>query len=451
MATLKRSLSPKVTGDGKKEIIIFASKGRGMQWKIKSGFFISPERFNAKDGKITRPRNHKEAYELQQLEAELVNLEQFLIGYINKTPGEHITLGSIYEEIARRNHPELYKGAEPDGFFKTLETFIEKHRTPQGEELSKGRIARYNVLKRSLMRFELYMACTTKKGFKLTLENLDAELLGKYEHFMRHEADIALLYPEILEAAPTDNRKKPHAPISKGTNTIVSLFKALRAFLNWCTDNGLIEVNPAKGYHGAKTERYGTPYYITLQERDLIAGFDLSQSPALEAQRDIFIFQCYVGCRVGDLMRLTPANIIDNGVEYIPSKTSKDRADVVRVPLHSSAMEIIRKYAFKCGSKLLPFISAQKYNDAIKSIFEKCGIVRMVTVINPSTGKEEQRPLNEIASSHLARRTFVGNLYRQVKDPNLVGKLSGHKEGSRAFVRYRDIDEEMKRDLINLL
>ena len=56
-----------------------------------------------------------------------------------------------------------------------------------------------------------------------------------------------------------------------------------------------------------------------------------------------------------------------------------------------------------------------------------------------------------LASSHLARRCFVGNLYKQVKDPNLVGALSGHKEGSRAFARYREIDEQMKQDLVNLL
>mgnify|MGYP006946267864 FL=1 len=51
----------------------------------------------------------------------------------------------------------------------------------------------------------------------------------------------------------------------------------------------------------------------------------------------------------------------------------------------------------------------------------------------------------------MARRTFIGNLYKQVKDPNLVGSLSGHTEGSKAFARYRDIDEEMKTDLVKLL
>ena len=81
----------------------------------------------------------------------------------------------------------------------------------------------------------------------------------------------------------------------------------------------------------------------------------------------------------------------------------------------------------------------------------KAGIERMVTVRNPVTGKNEQKCIADVASSHLVRRTFVGNLYKQVKDPNLVGKLSGHKEGSRAFARYRDIDDDMVREMTNLL
>ena len=119
------------------------------------------------------------------------------------------------------------------------------------------------------------------------------------------------------------------------------------------------------------------------------------------------------------------------------------------MPLHPVAAALVEKY--RGGKKLFPFITPQRYNDAIKAIFTLCGITRPVTVLNPTTGQEEQRPINQIASSHIARRTFVGNLYKQVKDPNLVGKLSGHKEGSKAFARYRDIDEDMRRDLINLL
>jgi integrase len=144
-------------------------------------------------------------------------------------------------------------------------------------------------------------------------------------------------------------------------------------------------------------------------------------------------------------------SVINNAIEYVPRKTKEGRPVTVRVPLNTTAKEIVNRYVDKEGDALLPFISEQKYNLAIKDFFKLAGITRLVTVINPTTGEEEKRPLNEIASSHISRRTFIGNLYKKVKDPNLVGSLSGHKEGSRAFARYREIDEEMKIDLVNLL
>ena len=52
---------------------------------------------------------------------------------------------------------------------------------------------------------------------------------------------------------------------------------------------------------------------------------------------------------------------------------------------------------------------------------------------------------------HMARRTFIGNIYKLVQDPNLISALTGHVEGSRAFSRYRTIDMDMKMDLVKIL
>ena len=123
----------------------------------------------------------------------------------------------------------------------------------------------------------------------------------------------------------------------------------------------------------------------------------------------------------------------------------------VRVPLNAIAREILAKYADYAGPPLFPLMAEQQYNKAIKRIFLAAGLKRRVTILNPLTREGEQRPIWEVASSHLARRAFVGNLYKQVKDPNLVGALSGHKEGSKAFARYREIDEEMKNELVKML
>ena len=61
-------------------------------------------------------------------------------------------------------------------------------------------------------------------------------------------------------------------------------------------------------------------------------------------------------------------------------------------------------------------------------MFLDAGLTRPVVVYNPTTSEQEIRPLNEVASSHLARRCFVGNLYKQVKDPNLVGAPAATKK-----------------------
>lgn len=446
MATTKREISGKTNSAGKSEIIIRLSIARGAQYRLKTGIFINPVRF--KGGGIVKPRtNQTEITELRRIESAVGDLERYLLDLCASNPRNALTKDFIIEQLDRRRYPEKYEDTTPQTFFGLFDIYLEAH------PLSPAFVRNARVLYRAMKRYEIYTAATGSP-FNFTLDELNSDDIKRFETFLRDEVRIYKEYPSIYVEIPADTRqrRKSPAPKPRGDNSIVTMFKRLRMFFRWCQSQGYTTNNPFVKYDGVRSEKYGTPYYITIEERDRIAGFDLSATPALEVQRDIFIFHCLIGCRVSDLMRLTPANIINGAVEYVANKTRQERPEVIRVPLHRRALEILRKYAFTTtDGRILPFISPQRYNDAIKRIFTCCNITRLVTVLNPTTGKEEQRPLNEIASSHLARRTFVGNLYKQVKDPNLVGKLSGHTEGSRAFARYRDIDEDMKRDLINLL
>ena len=67
------------------------------------------------------------------------------------------------------------------------------------------------------------------------------------------------------------------------------------------------------------------------------------------------------------------------------------------------------------------------------------------------TGQYESRPICDIVSSHMTRRTFIGVAYRLTHDPNLIGKMTGHVEGSQAFNRYRKIEDDDLRSVTNLL
>jgi integrase len=229
----------------------------------------------------------------------------------------------------------------------------------------------------------------------------------------------------------------------------------LRAFIRWAnglskkwTIEPLTQNNPFDRY-SIVTEQYGTPFYLTIEERNTLAAAELP--PRLAIQRDIFVFQCLIGCRVSDLWAMTNASIINDAVEYIPRKTKEGRPITVRVPLNKQAKALVDKYKDNGDTRLFPFTAQQQYNEDIKEMLTLAGITRLVTILDPTTRQEVKRPINEVASSHMARRTFIGNLYKKVKDPNLVGKLSGHKENSRAFARYSDIDDDMAKELVDML
>lgn len=335
-------------------------------------------------------------------------------------------------------------------FFSVYEEYLNRH------EMSKTEWKNYKSLERVLYRYQSFLQITEKPKFMLSL-NMDREELEDFFDYVKNEYLLIDEYPnifeELLQNYPllANVKRKTVRVEQRGSNTTIKFKQRLKTFFNWACSEGYAESNPFEGVTIGNAV-YGTPYYITLGERDIIADFDFSNKPNLEAQRDIFIFQCYIGCRVGDLLNLKASNVVGRSIEYIPHKTMKHKPQKISVPLHEKALAILEKYKpVSLDSPLFPFITAQKYNVAIKQIFTLCGICRTVTIINPKTGEPENVPINEVASSHLARRTFVGNLYKQVKDPNLIGKLSGHSEGSRAFARYRDIDEEMKQELINLL
>ena len=296
-----------------------------------------------------------------------------------------------------------------------------------------------------MLRYELFVRCRGNQDYVLDVDNVTKETLTDIWNYLENEHRYYKQFPNIFAEFPEKREPQP-----RGKNTLIDSFSRLRTFFNWCYDNEKTTNRPFDKFH-IEESLYGTPIYISIEERVRIWEADLSARPQLAIQRDIFVFQSVIGCRVSDLYRMTKDSIVNGAIEYIPRKTKEGRPLTVRVPLNETAKAIIDRYKEYNGPSLLPFISEQKYNKAIKEVFRLAGVDRVVTILDPLTREEIKRPIYEVASSHMARRTFIGNIYKQVKDPNLVSALSGHKEGSKAFQRYRDIDEDMKKELVKLL
>ena len=408
-------------------------------------FHASELEINPSDWDVTRQEiKAKVLYDAEKRAAfnkAVADRKNMMLELYNAAPiKEGLTSEWMELEIDKRLHPEKYIVEEHrQTFFEAYEEFVEKRK------LSDWRVRAIRVVIRALRRYELYARRTVDSRFVLDFDTVTPLVLRDFEEFLRNEHAFYGQYPDIYEAVPESRTPQP-----RGQNTINGILTKLRTFFIWANDVGKTTNNPFRNY-AVEECIYGTPYYISIDERNKIYRTNLARHPQLATQRDIFVFQCLIGCRVGDLYKLTRDNLIGGAVEYIPRKTKDGHPVTVRVPLNATAREILTRYADWVGPGLFPLIAEQQYNRAIKRIFLAAGLRRKVTILNPLTREPEQRPIWEVASSHLARRAFVGNLYKQVKDPNLVGALSGHKEGSRAFARYRDIDEEMKTELVKIL
>ena len=457
MATIKFRLSSKADKTtGQCEVLARFFHGR-MDLYGKTNIFVDPERWNPQTERVTVPKFRVMSPENKKVQTELANtntrvdqVKEYITNQFNEAGAGKVQLPNTWlaDILLQYNFPTV---EENPGILALMDRFIDSR------DISQSNVLHSRVVARAFKRFLIF------NGYDLniTIDQVTGETVHDFVEYLKAEhtyfevetnedGNETIVYlngrfKKAFQAVP-----ESRLPVERGQNTINNFLKHFRTFCLWAVKNELTTNNPFRNY-SVPQSLYGTPYYITVEERNQLWAFDFSDNPRLAVQRDIFVFQCVVGCRVSDLRNLTKGSVINGAIEYIPRKTKDGNPVTVRVPLNSVARAIVERYKDNPGDKLLPCISDQNYNYAIKEVFTVAGLTRPVTVLNPTTRQEEKRPLNEVASSHLARRCFIGNLYKQVKDPNLIGKLSGHIEGSRAFARYRDIDEDMRRELVTML
>lgn len=447
MSTIRKNLSrKKQKGSGKQEIMFRLSLARDKVFRFKTLLYVDARFWDAKKEKVIVPRMHtKKQVELVALQKQIDDLSGSIMEQCIKQPLNKISTVWL-ESIVHIFHfgtprvVEEYIEDEEDAsdFFNLLDTFIAVRVKTELRE------HQFKCLIRMLKRYELYRG----KRYKLTLDEMTDVDLTRFEEFLRIEHTFfdekgkCIKNARIYKKVPETRIPKP-----RGSNAINNIMKRFCTFYNWAVKTGRTTNNPFNRYQ-MPTCVYGTPFYLTKEERNKLFEYDFSANPKLAIQRDIFVFQSCIGIRTGDFYRLTKDNVVGDTIEYIANKTMSKRGTTVSVPLIEQAQEILERCKDDNRKELLPFISTQHYNKAIKEMLKEAGIDRIVTVLNPTTRQNEQHPIYEVASSYMARRNFIGALYKKVKDPNLIGCMTGHIDGSKAFSRYRAIDDDMKKSVI---
>lgn len=443
---IRINISSKQDSDGCAELLLRVVIGRSNVYRIKSGIRVPANSWNASSEKLTIPRLHTPVQDrLRQLQLRIDNLLTRIVSGVFSMDVESITKEFI-EKIVNDENKEhtniLHEKTSDDPFKQVFDSFIRLQVT------TNKRAEQYHCLWKQMMRFAVFM-----KGSFCWQFGITADDILDFEHFLLDEPSFfeergkpKPQYAYIYEGIEIPSR------INRGKNSVASIIKKLRIFFNWAQKKQMYTCpNPFANYHALQPV-YGTPFFMTKEEIDQLYTTDFSSNKRLEFHRDLFVFQSNVGMRVGDLFTLTKQNLIDSDtLEYIPSKTITRTGKSISVPLTKVAKTLINKYGDNKRVELFPFDHPNYYNEDIKIMLKTAGIERKVTIYDPLTSKNVQKPICEVASSHMARRNFIGNLYNKVADPNIIGSMTGHVDGSKAFARYRTIGEDLKKKALSAL
>lgn len=395
-------LSPKTDPDNKSMILIRFYCGKNCDQSARTFIRVSPAAWDSKNGKINVGKRYTDpaAVELIATQKKLDALSAFLFEeYATNIYAVHKSW--LKEKIAAF-HGKL-RAKTRYTLADLIPLYIEK------QNILPSTAKRYKTIKAWLQRFRPLYADT------ITTQDIE---------------DLAAFW-----------RKQKQAP-----NTIASKLKAVRAVCTFAVNEKYMLQSPFVGFK-MPTEVYGSITFLTADERDKIAQATLT--PALSKQRDVFLFQCWTGCRVSDLYRLTKENITKDGyLQYIQLKTRNSHPITVRVPLSPTALAIVEKYKHYTKDTLLPLISSDKYNESIKRIIKAAGIDRVVIVQDPHTRMPKSVMLSDIASSHLARRTFAENAFIASGSERIVSSMTGHSAHSQAFTRYTSVTDDMKKNAL---
>ena len=335
----------------------------------------------------------------------------------------------------------MRKGGEP--VINRLTRYLE-------EALRDGVIVqgRYTVLKGKARKLQRFLAI---KGLsRISACEFTSDLLLEYRQFIYNEYLYVSQFPSLYPKG-----EGRHAPRRRCKNTtVVHDLKALQAFFRELEDTGEIRRSPFKKISFEKRRSimhvmYDAPIFLKVEELKLLMKTAVPSE--LQQAKDIFVLNCALGCRISDLKRLTMDKVAvsEDGIpyiHYIPSKTTRTQTtnQEIQTPLIRPALDIIRRTRLTFNGHN-PKYEKQVYNKDLRRLLEYCGIDRPVCLFDSERGDNVYRPLYEVASSKLARKTHVDMLTKVQINYYAAGL---HREGSGAVFRYTSLELKDRYELL---
>lgn len=260
-----------------------------------------------------------------------------------------------------------------------------------------------------------YIRQFLKKEYKRNdfyLRELDYSFILRFENFLR------AVRPRYYQKSLQNNAVMKH--IQRLRKMVTLAFH-----LEWIDGDPFVKFKP----HLIQKERG----FLSAEELESIENLEI-EGQRLKRVRDLFIFSCYTGISYGDLMLLTPQNLMI-GIDrkfWIITKREKN-GNQVKLPLLTKAISLIENYKNEesciINNRLLPRISNQKVNSYLKEIAGMCKIQKKITF-------------------HLARHTFATTVASTNGVPiETVSKILGHRKLSTTQIYAKVIERKVSDDM----
>jgi len=175
------------------------------------------------------------------------------------------------------------------------------------------------------------------------------------------------------------------------------------------------------------------------------------------------VFGCGVGCRFSDLVKLKIDNVKygseEDPSEYIRFTMTKTQKEV-KIPFNTLTLSIYKKYSSgkTINQYIFPLtphgnlISNQKFNQNLKELSKVIGLNRRVVKKEyvgreVKSGTEVSKPLYEVISSHIVRRTFIREGINSNLPYHIIRTMSGHTDDKVFQGYFNTLTEEIEKGM----
>ncbi len=222
------------------------------------------------------------------------------------------------------------------------------------------------------------------------------------------------------------NRGKHLAP-----STANKRYQCLRFALSEAQREGIIHANPCDQIADADKIKVpeSTRAFLTIEELKRLE----TTPTASEGTRCVYLFMCYCGLRISDVLRLRWSDINTQGEPWtIAIRQQKTQAPLY-LPLSDKAREYLPAQgdAAPTDAVFSNLLTEPAMNRALKAWAKRAGIDKDITL-------------------HTARHTYATTLLTKGADLYTVSKLLGHSEVATTQI-YAKIVDSKKVEAVNLL